>query len=153
SFGKIRGSYGTTGNDQIPDYQYLSSYSAYTASTYQNVGGFYPTLIANPYFGWEVVKKMEGGIELGWLKDRIIINASYYRNRTSNQLVQYALPSMDGFSSILANLPATVQNTGVELELNTVNFRTENFTWNTSINLSIPRNKLVAFPGLENNGN
>jgi len=148
SFGKIRASYGTTGNDQINDYQYLSTYSSYTNSTYQNVLGLYPTQIANPYFGWELVKKIEGGIELGWLKDRIILGVSYYRNRTSNQLVGYALPSMDGFSSITANLPATIQNTGLELVLNSINIRSKRFNWSTSLNLSIPRNKLVAYPGL-----
>ncbi len=148
SFGKLRGSYGTTGNDQITDYQYLSTYTSYTASSYQSVTGLYPTSIANPYFSWEVVKKIEGGIELGWLKDRIILNANYYRNRTNNQLVGYTLPSIDGFISIQANLPATVQNAGVELELNTINVRTKDFSWSSSINLSIPRNKLVAFPGL-----
>lgn len=148
SFGKLRASYGTTGNDQITDYQYLSTYSAYTNSTYQGIVGLNPTLIANPYFGWEQVKKIEGGVELGWLKDRIILSVSYYRNRTNNQLVGYVLPSMDGFTSVTANLPATVQNTGVELVLNTINVRKKDFSWNTSFNVSIPRNKLVAYPGL-----
>jgi hypothetical protein len=93
---------------------------------------------------------MEGGIELGWLKDRIILNVDYYRNRTDNQLVQYTLPSIDGFTAIQANLPATVQNTGVEIELNTINIKKKNFSWSSSINISIPRNKLVSFPNLAN---
>src|SRR5690606_21047376 len=53
-----------------------------------------------------------------------------------------------GFTSILTNLPATVQNTGWELELQTVNFD-KKFHWSTSLNLTIPRNKLIAFPGLD----
>ena len=67
SFGKLRASYGTTGNDQISDYQYLSTYSAYTPSAYQGVTGLYPTLITNPYFGWElamtIVPAIFSGIE------------------------------------------------------------------------------------------
>lgn len=154
SFGKLRASYGSTGNDQIGDYQYLSTYMPYTGSTYQGISTLYPTGIANPYFGWEVVKKLEGGVELGFLKDRILFTVNYYRNRTGNQLVGQPLPSTaGGFGSIQANLPAIVQNTGTEIILTSTNIRTKDFTWTTAINLSIPRNKLVAFPGLANNPN
>jgi TonB-linked SusC/RagA family outer membrane protein len=149
SFGKLRASYGSTGNDQIPDYQFLSTYSNYSSSnTYQGVNGLYPSRIANPFFGWELVKKLEGGIELGFLKDRIILNANYYRNRTGNQLVGQPLPSMVGFTTIQANLPAVVQNSGVELALNTTNINSKKFSWTSSFNLSIPRNKLISFPNL-----
>ena len=151
SFGKLRASYGSTGNDQIDDYQYLSTYVPYTNSTYQNVTGLYPTKISNPYFGWEVVKKLEFGIELGMLRDRILLNADFYRNRTGNQLVGQPLPSIDGFNSIQANLPAVVQNSGLEIQLSSINIKAENFSWTSSFNISIPRNKLVSFPGLSTN--
>jgi hypothetical protein len=39
-----------------------------------------------------------------------------------------------------------VQNTGVEIELNTVNIRTSTFTWRTSLNFTVPRNRLVSYP-------
>ncbi len=151
SFGKLRSSYGTTGNDQIPDYQFLSTYSS-SSSTYQGIAGLYPTQLTNQYFAWEVVKKLEGGLELGFLKDRISVSLSYYRNRTGNQLVGYALPAVSGFTSVQYNLPAIVQNSGFELGLNTTNIKTKNFNWTTSINFTLPKNKLVAFPGIENFG-
>ncbi len=147
SFGKLRASYGTTGNDQITDYQYLSTYSAYS-NPYQGQNGLYPTRITNPYYGWEEVKKLEFGLDLGFLKDRIMLNASYYRNRTDNQLVGYSLPTITGFSSITANLPALIQNTGLELELNTINIKGKNFSWTSSANISFPSNKLLAYPNL-----
>jgi len=147
SFGKIRGSYGTTGNDQIADYQYLSTYTSYSP-TYQGTTGLGPTRLTNPFFAWEVVKKLEAGIELGFLKDRILIEASYYRNRTGNQLVGLSLPSQTGFTNIQYNLPAIVQNSGVELTLNSVNIRSKNFEWTTGANLTVPENKLVSFPNL-----
>jgi TonB-linked SusC/RagA family outer membrane protein len=149
SFGKLRGSYGTTGNDQISDYQYLRTYSS-ISSTYQGITGLFPTQLTNPYFAWEAVKKLEGGLELGFAKDRILISGSFYRNRTGNQLVGYSLPLVTGFSSVQFNLPAVVQNTGLELTLNTINIKTKHFTWTTSANLTVPRNKLVAFPNIEN---
>jgi hypothetical protein len=45
-----------------------------------------------------------------------------------------------------------VQNSGVELALNTVNIKSGKFTWSSSINLTIPRNSLIAFPGLATSG-
>jgi TonB-linked SusC/RagA family outer membrane protein len=148
SYGKIRASYGTNGNDRLTDYQYLSSYSSYSFP-YLGTTGLYPTRIANPFYGWEMIKKLEAGLELGFIKDRILFTINYYRNRTNNQLVGYALPSITGFTSIQANLPAIIQNTGWEFELNTVNFRKNHFAWTSSINLSIPRNKLVSYPNLD----
>lgn len=151
SFGKLRASYGTAGNDQISNYQYLSAYGFNTSNTYQNVNTISPNNIGNPYFGWEVVKKLEAGIELGVLNDRIRLNVDYYRNRTGNQLVGQPLPTTTGFTSIQANLPAVVQNKGLEFQLNTININNKAFSWSTSINLSIPTNKLISFPGLSTN--
>jgi TonB-linked SusC/RagA family outer membrane protein len=148
-FGKLRGSYGITGNDQIGDYQFLSTYSVNTP-TYQGYPTLLPTALTNPNFAWERDKKLEGGIELGFLRDRINLSVNYYRNRTDNQLVGYSLPSITGFGSVQANLPATIQNTGWEFSLSTVNVKTKDFTWNSAFNLSIPQNKLLAYPGIEN---
>ncbi len=75
---------------------------------------------------------------------------SWYRNRSSNQLVGLSLPAMTGFSSVQANLPATVENRGWEMELNTRNIQSKGFNWQTSFNISFPKNKLIAFPDLEN---
>jgi TonB-dependent starch-binding outer membrane protein SusC len=148
SFGKIRGSYGITGNDRIPDYQYLSTYSVYN-SAYLGATGLYPTQIANPYFGWETVKKLEFGLELGFLNDRILLSSSYYKNRTDDQLVGYPLPDITGFSTVQANLPAIIQNKGLEFELNTSNIKNGSFNWTTSFNISFPQNKLVRFDNLK----
>lgn len=149
SFGKLRASYGLTGNDQIPDYQFLSSYTP-LANTYLGVAGLYPTRLPNPDYNWEVVKKLEFGLDLGFLKDRILVSGTWYQNRDGNQLVGYPLPAVTGFGSIQANFPALVQNTGVEVTLNTVNIKTTNFSWSTSINLTVPQNKLLSFPGIAN---
>ena len=147
SFGKFRASYGTTGNDQIGDYQYFDTWSP-NNYPYQNQAGFYPTRLFNPNYGWEINTKMEFGIELGFFNDRLLLNSSYYRNRSSNQLVGYPLPGITGFTSIQGNLPALVQNTGLEIAFNSVNINTQHFSWTSSFNITIPRNKLIAYPGL-----
>jgi TonB-linked SusC/RagA family outer membrane protein len=150
-FGKLKGSYGVTGNDQIGNYQFLSTYSIYSPS-YQGNSGLFPTLLNNPNFAWERDKKLEWGIELGLLKERINLSANYYRNQTDNQLVDYPLSQITGFNRVQANLPAIIQNTGWEFSLNTVNIKATDFSWTSAFNLSIPKNKLVAFPGIENSG-
>jgi TonB-linked SusC/RagA family outer membrane protein len=148
SFGKLRASYGTTGNDQIGDYVYIPTYSSYSYS-YQGLTGLTPTSLPNPHYGWEEVKKMEVGIELGFINNKILLNADYYRNRTGNQLVQYPLATLTGGPSITANLPAVIENKGFEFEFSTVNLKSANFTWRSSFNISFPKNKLVSFPGIE----
>lgn len=147
SFGKVRGSYGTTGNDQITDYQYLSTYRS-SGNIYQGVSGLLPARIANANFHWETTRKLELALELGILQDRILLNLNWYRNRSDNQLVDYAIPYLTGFNTYQANLPATVQNSGWEFELNTKNIRSGKFLWSTTFNLTIPKNQLLSFQNL-----
>lgn len=153
SFGKIRSSYGTSGNDQIPNYQFVNTYSvfgtSYNTYPYQGIVGLAAENFYNPNYSWEINKKFEAALELGLLNDRISTSISYYLNQSGNQLVGYALPSFAGFNTVQANLPALVRNTGVELSLNTVNIRSSAFNWNSSLNLTISRNKLIDFPNLE----
>ncbi|WP_417359641.1 SusC/RagA family TonB-linked outer membrane protein [Galbibacter sp.] len=144
SFAKFRGSYGVTGSDQIGDYQYIDSYQATTAP-----GGLYPTQLYNDNFAWEKNKKLEASLELGFLQDRIHMGFSWYRNRSSNQLVGYTLPLMTGFSSVQSNLPATVQNTGWEVEFSTTPITSKDFRWDIFFNLSLPKNELLNFPNIE----
>lgn len=148
SFGKLRASYGRTGNDQIADYGYYASYS--TSPPYSGLGGLSPTRLYNPNYGWELSNKAEVGLELGFRQDQVLFRASYYHNRSSNQLVRYPLSGLSGFDFIIDNYPAVVQNTGWEFELNTVNVKHRHFSWSTNFNISIPNNKLIAFPNLEN---
>lgn len=147
SFGKLTASYGTSGNDQIGDYKYLDAYQS-SGAPYQGIVGLNPTSLFNPDFAWEVNKKFEAGLSVGFCNDRFNIDVSYYRNRSSNQLVNYPLAMTTGFTGILENLNATIQNTGWEFGAQTLNWKSGHFKWNTSFNLSIPRNKLISFPGL-----
>ncbi len=143
SFGKIRGSYGTTGSDQIPDYGYLDTYEATPGP-----GGLYPTQLTNPDYSWEVNRKLEAALQLGFNQDKINLEVSWYRNRSSNQLVGYPLSAITGFTSVQANLPALIQNKGWEIVLSSINVQTKNFSWETSLNATFPSNKLLEFDDL-----
>lgn len=150
SFGKLRASYGTTGSDQIGDYRYLSNNSVSLSEiSYQGTVAMQVDNLHNPYLQWEETRKWQGGIDLGFWNDRILLSATYARNRSSNQLIEFALPAVTGFESIAENFPATLQNTSWEFMLNTINLKSENFKWTSSVNLTIPRNKVVAFPNID----
>lgn len=148
TFGKLRASYGITGSDAVANYGYLSLYNS-AGTYYQYYGdgaGIQPANLVNNDFGWESNKKADIALELGFLNERILLSANYYHNRSSNQLVGYPVSGVSGFTSIPLNLPATVQNSGWELELNTVNVRKKVFSWSSSVNLTVPKNKLIDYP-------
>jgi TonB-dependent starch-binding outer membrane protein SusC len=147
SYGKLRGSYGSSGNDQIGNYQYLDSWVS-TPNPYQGIPGFAPARLFNPDYSWEANKKLEAALELAFMHDRLFISSSWFRNRSSNQLVAYPLPGQTGFSSINKNLPALVQNRGWEWLLNYRSNYTSQTRWESSFNLSSYRNELLAFPAL-----
>ncbi|WP_315815291.1 hypothetical protein [Paraflavitalea speifideaquila] len=83
------------------------------------------------------------------IQDRVILGATYARNRSSNQLISYVIPSTTGFTGITQNLPATIQNTSWEFTLNTTNIKKKDFLWTSGLNLTIPWNKLISFPNIE----
>ncbi|KFF00698.1 TonB-dependent receptor [Chryseobacterium formosense] len=149
SFGKLRGSYGIAGSDNIGDAQYRDTYSVASTSIYNGVVGLVPTRLFNGNFSWEKTKKLELALETSFFKERIGLNVSYYKNRSDNQLVGLPLPSTTGFSSVQANLDATVENKGWEFELRTSPIKTKTFSWQSDLNLTIPKNTLLAFPNLE----
>lgn len=151
SFAKLRASYGITGNDKIGDYKYLDAYTSYVFyPTYGNQTAFTPSALFKPDLHWEKNLKLEVALETGFLKDRFLFSAAWYRNRSSDPLVQYPLPGITGFSTITANLAGVlVQNKGFEFTFTSNNIRTKNFEWVTHFNLTVPDNKLLRFDGLD----
>lgn len=149
SFAKLRGSYGVTGNDQIGDYAYYINYT-YSYYPYQNQYGYYPTNLYNNNYHWESNRKLDLGMELGFVNNRIYLTADYYRNVTNNSLVGMPLPSFVGQTSLTTNLNARIQNTGLEFTIKADIIKSRIFTWSANGNITMSRNKLISFPGLEN---
>ncbi|WP_146897071.1 SusC/RagA family TonB-linked outer membrane protein, partial [Chryseobacterium lathyri] len=148
SMGKLRGSIGTTGNDKIGDYQYLNTYII-SSGIYNGQTVLNPARLYNPNFSWEKTLKKELALELGLWNGRFNFSGAYYENTSSNQLVGIPLPATTGFSSIQSNLPAKIRNTGWEFDASLQVFKKGTFRYDTSVNLSIPKNTLVEFPNLE----
>lgn len=147
SYGKLRLSYGTTGNDLIGNYQYLDSYSP-TRFAYQGIPSLFPTKLYNSEYGWEEIKKINAGIELGFLKDRILITGDWFTNKSSDQIISYSLPGQTGFISVLKNFPGVVQNKGLEIQITSINIQGKSLTWKSNFNLTVSKNRLIEFPGL-----
>jgi TonB-linked SusC/RagA family outer membrane protein len=152
SFGKLKVSYGRTGSDQIGDYGYLNVYNSVSGITtpYQGIVSLEPQgNFPNPYLQWEETNKLSSSIDIGIFKDKILLNATYYRNRSSNQLLSIGLPSITGGFGVPTNVPATIQNTGWEFNLTFNNIARKDFTWTTYVNGTIPQNKLLSYGGVD----
>jgi TonB-linked SusC/RagA family outer membrane protein len=154
SFGKIKLSYGSTGNDRVDNYLYELYYSPYYTSyyspAYQGVNTLGPGVAANPALAWEITKKAEISLDLGFFQDKILFRGNIYRNRSSNIINAEILSGQAGTTFINRNVDALVQNRGLELELITRNMQKKNFSWITNFNISFERNKLVRFNNINN---
>ncbi|MFC3158072.1 TonB-dependent receptor domain-containing protein [Chryseobacterium arachidis] len=150
SFGKLRGSYGSSGSDNIGENQFLNTYVTSTL-IYNSVVGLISSRLYNPDFSWEKTLKFETALELGLFRNRLNVTTAFYDNRSSSQLLGYQLSAVTGFTSVLANLGATVQNKGWEFELkgDLVRGSADSFSWDAGFNISFPRNKLLSFLGLK----
>ncbi len=135
---KIRTSYGLTGNDDIPPFLYAELYGV---TAYHGKSGIYPSSIPNPDLKWETTAQFDVGFDLGLFKNRIFITADYYNKQTKDLLLDRPLPLSSGFSSITENI-GSVENKGVEFSIATNNF-VGDFEWNTQLNLSVNRNKVI----------
>jgi hypothetical protein len=148
SYGKLRVSYGSTGNDKIGDYAFLNTYSS-TGVSYGGTTGITPGGLFNPDYAWEINRKLEAAADLAFFHNKVQLTAAWYLNRSGNQLINYTLPLQTGGSGMIANFPATVRNTGLEIELSAAAVKHRSFRWNTSFNISFQENVLESFPSIE----
>ena len=147
SEGKLRTSYGVTGNNRVGDFDYLTNYynpinNSYTFNN-DYVSGVIPTKIGNSDLKWESTEQVDAGLDLGFFKQRITLTADVYQKVTKDLLLNTQLPPSSGFGTAIKNV-GSVRNRGLELTLTTKNINTENFTWTTSTNIAFNKNKLIA---------
>ena len=136
---KIRASYGLTGNDDIPSFLFAALYGT---TAYGGQPGIFPSNIPNPDLKWESTAQLNIGLDVGFYNNRLVLTADYYNKHTKDLLLSRPLPSSSGFSSITENV-GEVENRGVELTLTTENLAGRALTWNTRLNFSLNRNKVV----------
>jgi TonB-linked SusC/RagA family outer membrane protein len=146
SFGKLRLSIGTTGNDDIGDNLFSQ---VYTNTGGQGQQGVYPVSFSNNKLGWEVNYNSEAAVDLGFLRNQLRLSVSAYRDWTTSQLLFQHLPNQTGLRGVFTDLPVRVTNTGFEISLEG-HYAFRALKAKTLFSLSAPVNRLAYFPGLAN---
>lgn len=140
---KIRTSFGTTGNQEIGQYQSLSTlYSLNYLFGNNVVAGFAPQRIPNKNLGWESTLQYDGGFDISLLNNRLQFTADYYYKKTKDLLLNVEIPWTSGYATSLQNF-GSVSNRGLELSLKSRNLQGR-VNWNTDINFSFNRNKVLT---------
>lgn len=149
AYGKLRASYGVTGNDGFGGGPgYLEDWNPSAILDFQHRSNSGPSAQVVPDVSFERVKKTEVSMELGFLKRRILLTASWYIYTSDHQLLPDTLQTLNNVV-LLHNRPAVVQNKGWELSLSTINIKSPGLNWRTDFNISWTANKLAAFPGVD----
>ncbi|HEY5822909.1 MAG TPA: TonB-dependent receptor [Cyclobacteriaceae bacterium] len=140
---KFRTSYGLTGNSEINAYSSLPTLKTVTGIVNNaRVVGVANNRLGNPDLQWEKTAQTDVGLEIGFLQNRITLEADAYYRKTTDMLLSAPLPVTSGYATITRNV-GSMENKGLEFALNTENVSTPNFTWNTTFNLSLNRNKVL----------
>ncbi|GAA4451264.1 TonB-dependent receptor [Nibrella saemangeumensis] len=152
NYGKLRFSWGSNGNRDIGRYLALSDlntgkylYVKPDGTVYQ-VNQLYVNRMQNKGLRWERTSSFNLGFDFGLFNNRIDGSIEVYKSRTTDLLVQRSLPDILGFSWVMDNL-GEVQNKGFEFSLNSINMNLPNFSWRTTANFQLNRNKIVHLYG------
>ncbi len=144
---KLRASYGSSGNQAIDPYRTITQQGAiqyiYNTTT---TSGVIANVLGNPNLKWESTIGTNLGLDFSILKSRISGTVDVYKTKTSDVIITRQIPVISGYSAILDNVGKT-SNRGIEIMLNTVNIKNKNFTWQTSLNAAVNRNKVVEIYG------
>lgn len=142
---KLRGSFGQTGNQGISSYQTLPV----LATANYPLGGSLSSGFAeqswrgplNPDLVWETTDQYNGGIDFGFMDNKISFTVDYYYKKTSDLLQNVKIPNSTGFSGMWTNF-GTVLNEGLELSGNFNVFTNPLFKWSIDANMSFNRNEI-----------
>jgi TonB-linked SusC/RagA family outer membrane protein len=143
---KIRAGYGITGTEPAPAYRSLTTIdfgsNAYVNGSWVQVLG--PSQNPNPDLRWEKKKEGNLGLDFGLWKDRLSGTIDVYKRTVNDLIFEYNVPTPPYlFPTVLANA-ATMQNKGIEVQLNGIPVEGKHFQWFTSVNYSTNSNKVVS---------
>ena len=150
-FGKIRASWGTLGNQTLPDnYPFAATYTSGTNYYFNNVtnSGFSLTDAINAGIGWENSTQSNIGIDLTFFKGKLNITAEYYKKEISDLLFKKPIPAYVGLSPAYLNL-GSMENKGWELSVNYRN-KIGKFKYDITGLLADVQNKVTSLPGVPN---
>lgn len=140
--GKLRYSYGTLGNDASGNYESIQRIEIGNNSYGGVAGASLSSSFGNPTIKWENTTTENYGMDLSFLNGRVVFNADYYVKTTSDLLYDRQIPPETGFSKVKVNV-GNIQNTGLELALNTTPVILTDFKWNLIGNIAFERGKIL----------
>jgi TonB-dependent starch-binding outer membrane protein SusC len=144
---RLRLSYGSTGNDQIGNFDALGLYGG--GGIYNGGAGISYSQLANPDLKWETTTLSNIGLDLGLFNNRANITVEVYNKQTKDVLLNLPLQSTTGFTTIAYNVGKT-ENRGIELELKGDIIqakKTGGFNWNVNFNFAYNAQKVKSLFG------
>ncbi|NIG53562.1 SusC/RagA family TonB-linked outer membrane protein [Chitinophaga sp. Cy-1792] len=154
---KFRSSYGVTGSDMVGDYKFMTQWSGLAPGStniamtpYEGISAMLPQIQANKDFHWPSTYQFEGAMEATFLKERLSLDVAWYNKRSVDQLLDYSTSATTGFSTVLANMPAVVVNSGWEFRLGGQIIKKKDINWSLYYNTSFVNNVLKRYDGIEN---
>jgi TonB-linked SusC/RagA family outer membrane protein len=140
---KIRGSYGRTGNQDIPLYQNVQVYNKTNSYVFGNSPStaVAPGALVNPNLQWETTNQYDVGVDFGFY-NKLNFTVDYYYKKTNDLLFPVSVPRQGGYTSVLKNI-GSVENKGFEFGVNVI-LNKGDFSWNSFGNISFNRNKVLA---------
>jgi len=158
--GKLRVSWGLTGNNRIGEYDYYAllqmlkekqgdyiSNGSIPSGVYpfdndMSSVGMVPVSLPNEDLKWETTEQWNVGLDLSFFNERLNFTADVYRKTTRDLLLKASLPLVSGYYSATKNI-GKVRNDGLELSLSTVNVQTKDFTWTSDFNIAFNKNEVL----------
>ncbi|MBF1584717.1 MAG: TonB-dependent receptor [Prevotella sp.] len=133
TMGKMRLSWGQTGNSNIGSNAFASYYAqpAYNQENGTQLIGVFQGKLENPNLKWETTTEWNFGMDFGFLNNRILASVEFYHRVISDLLNYKPLNYYHDISQVMANIGKT-QSTGLELTINTTNVQTRDFKWTTN---------------------
>lgn len=142
---KVRAGFGVTGNERIGDYASyaLVSTNHITLDGSSNQAGTHlnQSSAANKDLKWETTTQYNVGVDMGFFDNRLSVTFDAYWKKTNDLLLRVKMPYYTGFTSGQQNI-GSIQNRGFEVDITSHNL-TGDFTWDTKLNFSLNRNKVL----------
>ena len=141
---KIRAGYGVTGQQEITDYMYLTTYSFSTSPNNTYLGSL--LLKPNGYspdLKWEQTVTYNLAIDYGFLNNRINGSIEYYQKHTKDLLNTVNAPAGTNFANEITANVGEMKNEGVEFNVNAMAIQTKDFSWNIGYNITWNDSKIT----------
>ncbi|SMD08732.1 SusC/RagA family TonB-linked outer membrane protein [Pedobacter africanus] len=147
---KLRASYGTAGNNNIPPGQITQSFQNSTTTWVNAFNSFWAPskIMANPDLKWETTVTRNIGVDFSILNSKVTGSIDAYLNRTNDLLIQFPV-SGTGYDFQYRNIGKT-QNKGLEFSANWNAVKSANFDLSVNGNISFNRNKVLSLGTVKN---